>query len=850
MKKTTKVSVLSGVLAFLLCICSLTAYASTPGNQSQSVSLFSDVPTGYNNAMFINYLANQDLIKGFPDGTFRPAAGLTRAEAAALLVRVGKVNALTPTARFADVNTNHWAAASIESAAAAGLLSGYPDNTFRPNAFLTRAEGVTLFLRLSKQPDPHVALPALEDLGPSHWAARPIAVGLAAGMVGLSADKKHFLPDSPLTRGDLARVLGVLLTRDPDLYKTELKGKLSVLKGTVTVNKADEQATQVTGTITVGPGEVIKTAASSEAEIIFPDGTGLRMMENSELDFKDARGRAYITRTGAQGIAVDWLALNLKQGNIFGALATQYKSQGDQSNQVITTGLANYPKIASVNDNDLKKIVSGLVAKAQKNTTQVAESKTQNLPWYQQAQDKKVRVQVDMPWSVCAIRGTFWENFVSRDGRSRTNLLEGEGQVSAAGKSVELTPGHSTEVTGATAPPAAPKPMTQEETKQWINLARWVVDRAQAIDAIKEQTAPPPPPAAPTPQQVQEPVQQPEQSVQPPDPIQSTLNKVVEAYKDLNQGEVPESIKDTVIPTTPGEPTTPSTGGGGGGGGGGGSSTTTYSINNVQTPNDIVVAFGTPFASIGLPSQVEVTLSNNTTRNLSVSWNQGVPAYDGNKVGTYMFTGTLDLPTEIVNTNNLKAEVKVIVAGKQSSITSITPTSGKANTLVTIKGSNFGIEQGKVVIAGNSVDDGNVKTWTDNEVIFYMPDVKQSAGLDVWIKPIINLISNKVTFNFQGSIPALPAVYYGTINVIGGPGVAGPGTVVEARVGGQVVSSVITETDNLYGNTAKLDVQGIAEGTLIEFWVKLPGYSFEQALETCTFNSGTEREINLTIDLS
>ena len=115
-------------------------------------------------------------------------------------------------------------APSIEAAASAGLLSGYPDGTFRPNQVLTRAEGVTLFLRLSKQPDPQVALPVLEDIGPNHWAARPVAIGLAAGMVGLSADNKWFLTDAPLTRGDLARIQGVLFTRDPDLPRNCPKG--------------------------------------------------------------------------------------------------------------------------------------------------------------------------------------------------------------------------------------------------------------------------------------------------------------------------------------------------------------------------------------------------------------------------------------------------------------------------------------------------------------------------------------------------------------------------------------------------------------------------------------------------
>ncbi|WP_041274695.1 S-layer homology domain-containing protein [Desulforamulus reducens] len=933
MKKFTQISMIAVVLVVLLFISSLTAFANVPGNQSQVTPLFLDVAAEYNNALFINYLANQGLIKGFPDGTFRPTAGLTRAEAAALLVRAAKINAGAAPSTFADVNSGHWAAPSIEAAASAGLLSGYPDGTFRPNQVLTRAEGVTLFLRLSKQPDPQVALPVLEDIGPNHWAARPVAIGLAAGMVGLSADNKRFLTDAPLTRGDLARILGVLFTQDPDLYRTDLKGNLKVLKGTVIEVNRDGKTTEVIGTTTVGSGDVIKTAAGTEAEITFPDGSGLRITENSELSMKETRGRAYITHWGTQGIAVDWLALNLKQGNIFGALATRYESNGDQSKQSNTTGLARYPRVAGVNEKALKEILSDLVAKAQQNKIQVAETKTQNLPWYQQSQDKKVRVQVDMPWSVCAIRGSFWQNMVQRNGRSMTNLLEGEGQVTAAGKTVALAPGQRTEVTEPTAPPAPPTPMTQEENRQWVNLARWVVERARAIDNSMEQQAPPPPAATPTPQPIQ---QQPQQPIQQPSQQQITLKRLAADLTALNQGKVPESIKDMVTPNPPTQP--PGTGGGGGGGGGGGD--TTSAVKSVEAINNIIVAYGTPFSDITLPSTVKVTLTKETSESVQVTWDQGTPVYDGSKSGTYefegilsipsgvsnpkgikavvkvivlapgiqvqevstlsditvekgtslenvglpkrgqitlsdgnnltvditwdqgtpayaentlgiyKFQGILSLPNGISNPKGLKAEVRVMVVENSPSITSISPTTGMPNTQVTLKGHHFGSEKGQVFIGGSSISTGRILSWNDSEIIFYVPNLQSSSEFDVWIKRTNGLISNKTKFNYQGSTPSLPAAYYGTITVNGGSVDAAPGTLVEVRVGGQVIANLITDSDNLYGNTAKLVVQGISAGTEIEFWLKLPGYSnFVKVPENCTFISGDVKEHNLIVNI-
>ncbi|MEG6523085.1 Ig-like domain-containing protein [Desulfotomaculum sp. 1211_IL3151] len=675
MKNTTRISILIGVLVSLMFIGSLTAFANTTGNDS----LFSDVTADYNNTLFINYLANQDLIRGFPDGTFRPNDGLTRAEAAALLVRAAKVNAVTGATRFADVHSHHWAAASIEAAAAAGLISGYPDNTFRPNAFLTRAEGITLFLRLSKQPDPQVALPALEDLGPNHWAARPVAVGLAAGMVGLSADKKQFLPDAPLTRGDLARVLGILLTKDPNLYRTDLKGNLKVLKGTVTVINGKDKETKVTSTTSIGTGQVIKIGSNCDAEITFPDGTGLRLMENSEVEIKEARGRTYIASSGTQGIAVDWLALNLKQGNLFGALATLGDSQTDQSSQAIAAGLANYPRVASANEEDVKEFLSGLVAKAQQSTTSGTETKGQDLPWYQQAQAKKARVQVDMPWSVCAIRGTFWGNAVSGDGRSTTNLLQGEGQVTAGGQTVNLAPGQSTAVTGATQPPAPPVPMSQAQVGQWGNLTQWALERANDIDAHREQQVPPPPAvAAPSAQPLlgQQPVNQPVQ--QPPQPTlqnqPQTFNNVVNAYGSIFNGRVPDSIANLIRAAAPSQPAnsgqsasqqSSSTGGGGGGGGG---SSSAIGISKISS---ITVAYGTTLDKLDLPTQVEISLSNGTKQTAGVTWDQGTPAYDGTQAGVYEFRGTLSLSGGVRNPDNLKAEIKVTVLSQEHSVIGI-----------------------------------------------------------------------------------------------------------------------------------------------------------------------------------
>ena len=90
----------------------------------------------------INYIVDKGLISGYPDGTFRPDESITRAEFAKMIsgyITVkGSVNS-----NFKDVE-DHWAKDAIEKLYGNKNISGYPDGTFKPNANITRAEAVTI----------------------------------------------------------------------------------------------------------------------------------------------------------------------------------------------------------------------------------------------------------------------------------------------------------------------------------------------------------------------------------------------------------------------------------------------------------------------------------------------------------------------------------------------------------------------------------------------------------------------------------------------------------------------------------------------------------------------------------
>ncbi len=87
-------------------------------------------------------LANGKIIGGYPDGSFKPGSSITRAEFAAIVSRFDNLN-YQGTDKFSDIK-GHWAAATINAAAERGWIGGYPDGTFRPNAYITRAEAMAL----------------------------------------------------------------------------------------------------------------------------------------------------------------------------------------------------------------------------------------------------------------------------------------------------------------------------------------------------------------------------------------------------------------------------------------------------------------------------------------------------------------------------------------------------------------------------------------------------------------------------------------------------------------------------------------------------------------------------------
>lgn len=166
---------------------------------------FPDVPVGYWVDKPISLLAMQKIITGYPNGTFKPEGNITRAEMCTLLMKSLSSEARVAPAKFKDVPIKHWAAKFIALAANQGVVMGYPDKTFRPNGKITRAEGLAMIARFGGISEETYAAQFPDVIG-DFWAAKIMAGSYRAGLLDFLKGR-NFEPKKALTRAETVEML-------------------------------------------------------------------------------------------------------------------------------------------------------------------------------------------------------------------------------------------------------------------------------------------------------------------------------------------------------------------------------------------------------------------------------------------------------------------------------------------------------------------------------------------------------------------------------------------------------------------------------------------------------------------
>lgn len=152
-------------------------------------------------------------ISGTGNAQFSPRATLTRAQAAVILYRLLNSTETGPyTTSFPDVSAGAWYAAEVKTLASIGVINGYKDGTFRPNASVTRAEFVTMLVNLTGVSG---ASSSFSDVSATHWARNAVFAAASQGWVNGYEDGT-FRPNNKITRAEAVVVMNRVLGRSAD----------------------------------------------------------------------------------------------------------------------------------------------------------------------------------------------------------------------------------------------------------------------------------------------------------------------------------------------------------------------------------------------------------------------------------------------------------------------------------------------------------------------------------------------------------------------------------------------------------------------------------------------------------
>ncbi|HBL12221.1 MAG TPA: S-layer protein [Cyanobacteria bacterium UBA11162] len=201
----------SGTAAFLAFGLTAGAIAPlvAPAPSFAQTTSFSDVSSNYWARNFISELAQRDIIAGFPDGTFKPDAPVTRAQFAAMLRKANqafnKASGRNPI-NFGDVSSRYWAYSAIREAYSTGFMAGYPGNVFRPEQNIPREQVlVSLANGLEYSASSTTVLNYYNDASSiSSWARSPIAAATEKRMVVNYPTLKSLNPQRNATRAEVA----------------------------------------------------------------------------------------------------------------------------------------------------------------------------------------------------------------------------------------------------------------------------------------------------------------------------------------------------------------------------------------------------------------------------------------------------------------------------------------------------------------------------------------------------------------------------------------------------------------------------------------------------------------------
>ena len=169
-------------------------------------SRFTDLETTHWAFEAVSYLADNFILNGYLDGTFKPESNITRAEFAKIIVSATESLEGDATSSFSDVSADHWSYSYISTAYKRGYITGYPDGTFKPEAKITRADICTIVNRVLKAKAGENSI-TFTDADSIPEYAKEAVYALASKGILNGYEDGTFLPTANATRAQTAKII-------------------------------------------------------------------------------------------------------------------------------------------------------------------------------------------------------------------------------------------------------------------------------------------------------------------------------------------------------------------------------------------------------------------------------------------------------------------------------------------------------------------------------------------------------------------------------------------------------------------------------------------------------------------
>ena len=184
------------------------------GETQAAAVTYTDLAATHWSKRYIDTLSDRGILAGYPDGSFQPDALVTRAEFAKMVVLyMGAPMPATFGAPFSDVSENHWAKEVIAAGKSTEIIGGYPGGVFKPDANITRAE-ITKIVVAAWPKVAKFKASSIQTVFPDiggHWALNDITTLRDLGVADGYPDGM-FRPDRNATRAEAAKLLYLLIT--------------------------------------------------------------------------------------------------------------------------------------------------------------------------------------------------------------------------------------------------------------------------------------------------------------------------------------------------------------------------------------------------------------------------------------------------------------------------------------------------------------------------------------------------------------------------------------------------------------------------------------------------------------